>query len=87
MNPTHSAAQTLAVLADPEASVAELLCDRHDPNAVAFVLVDPGGAVHDLTYGQLRQRSEAVADVLASLGVSQGNRVATLMGKGATSSA
>jgi acetyl-CoA synthetase len=83
MNPTLSAAQTLAVFADPEASVAELLCDRHDPDAVAFVLVDTDGAVRDLTYGQLRQRSEAVAGVLASLGVSQGDRVATLMGKGA----
>lgn len=87
MYPTLSAAQTLAVFADPEASVAELLCDRHDPNAVAFVLAGADGAVHDLTYGQLRQRSEAVAGVLASLGVSKGNRVATLMGKGATSSA
>ncbi|HYD62133.1 MAG TPA: AMP-binding protein [Noviherbaspirillum sp.] len=66
---------------DPAANVAYLLCDRHDPNSVAYRIVDSNLAVDVMTYGQLRQESEIFANALRSLGVAQGDRVATLMGK------
>src|SRR5699024_5633773 len=37
----------------------------------------------DITYGELRTRSEQVASALAALGVGEGDRVATLMSKSA----
>ncbi|MBW0088699.1 AMP-binding protein [Pseudonocardia sp. KRD-184] len=62
-------------------SVAHLLCDRHDPDAVAVTVVGDAGSA-DLTYGELRRRSEAVAAGLAELGVGPGTRVAALLPKG-----
>jgi acetyl-CoA synthetase len=64
-----------------DADPAWLLCDRHPAEAVAFTLVEPDGSWTDLTFGELRERSQRVAGVLAGLGVSRGDRVATLMGK------
>ncbi len=58
-----------------------MLCDRHPADAVAFTLVEPDLSSTDLTYGQLKERSERIARGLAELGVGPGDRVATLMGK------
>jgi acetyl-CoA synthetase len=66
----------------PEACVASLLCDRHDPGSAAFLIVGPDGRAVELSFGELRERSERVAGGLASLGIGRGDRVATLMGKG-----
>ncbi|WP_333618455.1 AMP-binding protein [Dietzia sp.] len=80
-----SVAELLAEYDTADACIAELLCDRHDPEAVAFVSVreaaDGELEARDVTYGELRARSEAVAAALASLGVGEGDSVATLMGK------
>ncbi|TQM31419.1 AMP-binding protein [Nocardia bhagyanarayanae] len=67
----------------PEACAAELLCDRHPADRVAFTVVDADLSATDLTYGELRERSARFAAALAGLGVGRGDRVATLMGKSA----
>ena len=72
------------VFASPEADLAHLLCDRHDPEALAFSFPsyhDGELQVERLTYGELRDRSARFAAGLAALGVGRGDRVAVLMGK------
>jgi acetyl-CoA synthetase len=64
-----------------DASAAEILCDRHDPNSLAYRIVGADLSTTDLTYGELRASSERFAAGLAALGVQPGDRVATLMGK------
>jgi acetyl-CoA synthetase len=66
---------------DPRASTAYLLCDRHDPDAVAYTLVASDLSSVDLSFGTLRHESERLASALASLGLGAGDRIATLMGK------
>jgi len=73
----------LATFSDPHACVAELLCDRHPADAVAFTIVEPDRSVRKLTFGELQEGSRRFAVALADLGVEQGDRVATLMGKSA----
>ncbi|WP_216694314.1 AMP-binding protein [Dietzia psychralcaliphila] len=73
----------LAIYDVPGASAAEFLCDRHDPDAVAFTVIDADLSGRDITYGELKVGSERVAAALAELGVGEGDRVATLMAKSA----
>ncbi|WP_284984486.1 AMP-binding protein [Arthrobacter sp. efr-133-TYG-118] len=66
----------------PGASAAWLFCDRHPVDAVAFTIGTDDG-FRDLTYGRLRQDSIALAASFRALGVGPGDRVASLLGKGA----
>ncbi|MFC4374817.1 AMP-binding protein [Nocardia halotolerans] len=67
----------------PQACAADLLCDRHPADAVAFTVVEADLSARDLTYGELRERSARFAVALAELGIGPGDRVATLMTKSA----
>ncbi|EXG82080.1 acyl-CoA synthetase/AMP-acid ligase [Cryptosporangium arvum DSM 44712] len=67
--------------ATADADAAWLLCDRHDPDAVAFRVVAADLSIRSLSYGELADRSRRLATVLRSAGVEAGHRVAVLMGK------
>ncbi|MCY9783349.1 AMP-binding protein [Nocardiopsis sp. EMB25] len=67
----------------PDACVAELLCDAHPADAVAFTVVEPDLSARDLTYGWLSRESARFAAALADMGVGPGDAVAVLMGKSA----
>ncbi|OJY47830.1 MULTISPECIES: AMP-binding protein [unclassified Pseudonocardia] len=71
----------LSEYAAPEASVATLLCDRHDPDVVAFRFVDEDLTGATMTYGELADRSRRLATALAERGVKRADRVAVLMSK------
>lgn len=75
--------ELLARYSASKACVAELLCDDHPGDAVAYTVVEPDLSAITLTYGQLRDSSQRFAAALAELGVGPGDRVATLMGKSA----
>jgi acetyl-CoA synthetase len=86
MNPHPAAAmrrveELLALYGAPSASAAALLCDRHDPDRIAYHIIAPDLTDIPLTYGELRTLSTQLAAGLAALGVRPGDRVATLMGK------
>ncbi|PND33683.1 AMP-dependent synthetase [Achromobacter pulmonis] len=66
----------------PDATASYLLCDRHDPEAIAYRIVSGDGMSDALTYGRLRERSERLASSMRKQGYGVGDRIATLMSKG-----
>ncbi|MEH0194345.1 AMP-binding protein [Caulobacter sp. CCNWLY153] len=83
LDPDTRVAQLIASYGNAGACAAHLLCDRHDADAVAFSIIGPDLVSTDLTYGELKRRSERFASSLGQLGVRPGDRVATLMTKSA----
>lgn len=73
--------ELLSIYGGESACAANLLCDSHPAEAIAYRIVAPDLSAQDLTYGQLRLESEKFATALQSLGIRPGDRVATLMGK------
>lgn len=66
----------------PISSVTELVCDRHDGERIAFHYENASGVKRSYSYGELKQDSLLFANVLKSLGVKKGDRVAVLLPKG-----
>jgi acetyl-CoA synthetase len=61
------------------------VCDRwarSEPNRVAIMDVAADGRVANLTYGELRDRSNRLANALGSRGIRRGDRVAILLPQG-----
>ncbi|MEU6700785.1 AMP-binding protein [Pseudonocardia sp. NPDC046786] len=67
----------------PGSSAADLLCDSHPADSVAFTVIEPDLSSRDITYGELRAESTRFAAGLAGLGVGPGDAVAVLMGRSA----
>ncbi|MEV6275138.1 AMP-binding protein [Nocardia sp. NPDC051832] len=82
-DPAARVRQLLEEYGSPQACAAELLCDRHPADAVAFTIIESDLSATDLTFGELRERSTRFAAALAGLGVQPGDRVGVLMGKSA----
>lgn len=61
--------------------VPAVLCDDHDPDAIAFTLVDGAMGVESMTYGELTDASRRLATALAERGVAAGSTVGVLMAK------
>lgn len=81
MSAADRVAELTATFSAPSLNVAELLCDQHPADRVAFTVVDATGDVTTLSYGELTTDSHRCARALQVLGVGPGDRVATLMGK------
>ena len=58
--PDQRVAQLLAEVSGDDLRPAYVLCDRHPPDAVAFTVIEGDLSGRDLTYSELRVRSEQV---------------------------
>ncbi|MFD3683667.1 AMP-binding protein [Nocardiopsis sp. NPDC058631] len=81
-DPAHHLRDWLATYDTPTTSVAHLLCDRHNPHTTATTEIGPTLAATTLTYGELAHRSRTLATGLTDLGITTGDRIATLLPKG-----
>lgn len=55
------------------------ICDRHPREKLAMVHEHHGGEVREVTWGELQDRANQAANVLAALGVERGDRVAVVL--------
>src|ERR1700716_1155459 len=60
-------------------NIAADVCDRHPREKLAMIHEDFAGNVRELTWGELQDTSNRFANVLTSLGVERGDRVAMLL--------
>jgi acetyl-CoA synthetase len=60
-------------------NIAADVCDRHDPNGLAMVHEHFTGTVREVHWGELQTLANQVANLLAGLGVSRGDRVAVVL--------
>ncbi|MDA0563486.1 AMP-binding protein [Streptomonospora sp. S1-112] len=81
-DPAQHVRDWLAAYDSPTAAVAHLLCERHPRDRVALTEIGPDLDSRDLTYGELADRSAALAAGMAAAGIGRGDHVATLLDKG-----
>jgi acetyl-CoA synthetase len=62
-----------------ELNIAHECLDRHPPDRIAARIAYAGGARDELTFGALARATSQAAHLLASIGVSRGDRVAVMM--------
>lgn len=74
--------ELVSIYTAPDASICNLLCDRHPATDTAYRIVGKDGATVFVTFAHLKARSEKLASGLAKLGYGPGDRIATLMSKG-----
>jgi acetyl-CoA synthetase len=60
-------------------NIAADVCDARDPDALAMVHERHDGALRELRWGELQALSNRAANLLASLGVQRGDRVAVVL--------
>src|SRR6185312_8729307 len=60
-------------------NIAADVCDARSPDALAMIHEDPEGAVREVHWGELQSLSNRAANLLAGLGVEQGDRVAVVL--------
>jgi len=80
MSAHDSVAEPKDMLVVPGASAAQLLCERHPGEDLAFTMIAADQGSIDITYSELREKSARFAAALTTLGVRRGDPVATLMG-------
>jgi hypothetical protein len=47
--PDQRVQELMSIYTDPKACLADLLCDRHPAEAIAFTIVEPDLSAHDLS--------------------------------------
>jgi acetyl-CoA synthetase len=60
-------------------NIAADVCDRHPREQLAMIHEHHSGAVREVSWGELQDLANQAANVLASLGVEQGDRVAVVL--------
>jgi acetyl-CoA synthetase len=64
-----------------DASAAWIYCDQHRPESTAYSIVGDD-SVATVTYADLRRDSVRLANAMRNIGIGEGSRVASLLGKG-----
>lgn len=80
--PLDRVSQLVEIYSRDDFDVAANLCDRFNPAAIAYTIISQDLSPSVLTYGELREESEKLADSFSKEGLKRGDRIATLMGKG-----
>src|SRR3954452_22063236 len=60
-------------------NIARDVCFKHPADKVAMIHEDPAGAVREVRWGELQELTNRFANVLASRGVTKGDRIAMLL--------